>query len=154
MPEVDDVGVHAAEGFFELLAGALGGGVSAFGHEEDVVAVAGGEEFSEAFFAEALVVGVGVVEEADAAFEGGFDDLLGFFFGFGFADVEAAESEAGDGFAGVGEGAGGEYFAESITGFGGAAGEGGGEGGGGEGEVLEEGSAVHGAGYLSISLGF
>ena len=126
------------------MAGGFGVGFAAFGHEEDVVAVAGGEEFAESFFAEAFVVGVGVVEEADAAFEGGFDDFLGFFFVLGFADVEAAETEAGDGFAGVGEGAGGEDFAEGVAGFGCAVGEGGVEGGSGEGEVLEEGSTVHG----------
>ena len=83
LPEIEMIGLQAAQGFFEHLHGdvfvaAVG---ADFGHEEGLVAFAfqGDAEF---FFADAVVVFPGVVEEVDAGVDGAWRRFRWLLLGF------------------------------------------------------------------------
>ena len=152
LDEVDVVGAEAGEGLFELLVVLGDGAAVELGHEEDFLAVAVLEGFAHAEFGGAVVVVPAVVHEGDAVVDGGVDDLEA-VFGIGLlAEVEAAEADGGDGFAGGAELAV-DHVGRLRAGAGGAGGRGGslgervGGGGGyaGRGGGLEEVSAFHDA---------
>src|SRR5579884_4089175 len=96
MTDIEVIGFQAAQRFFELLHGdffipAVG---AHFGHEHHVVALAL-ERVSDPFFALAVVIFPGVVEEVDAGIERAIDDLFRRVLVFGGSDVIAAEANYG-----------------------------------------------------------
>jgi hypothetical protein len=111
LPEVEVVGLEAAEGFVELLQRGFFGAAVDFGHEENFFAVAVAKGFAHAGLACAVAVVVipTVVHEGEAAIDGGADDAEAFGFVFDFADVRAAEADAGDALAGAAELALGDF---------------------------------------------
>jgi hypothetical protein len=105
LPEVEVIGLEAAEGFIELFRGLFFGAAIHFGHEKDFVAVAVAEGFAHAGFAGAIAVVVipAIVHEGEAAVDGGAHDAEAFGFVFDFADVRSTEADAGHLFAGAAE---------------------------------------------------
>lgn len=97
LPEVEVVGLEAAQGFIELFERGFFRATVDFGHEENLVAVAIAQRFAHAGFADAVAVVVipAVVHEGEAAVDGGAHDADAFGFVFHFADVRAAEADAG-----------------------------------------------------------
>ena len=75
--------------------GGLGIACGGLGHDETDIAVLGDEQLAVAFLADAFLVGLGGVEEANAAFEGFLDGALDVAF-LEVADVPAADAEHGD----------------------------------------------------------
>ena len=146
--EVDDAGAEPVQRLIDLQRGGFGVAAVDLGHEEDALPVAILESLAHADLAGPGVVIPAVVEEGDAAVDGGADEadaLLGIGL---LADVEAAEADGGDAFAGAAElaidhvggfGAAGGSGPEGVSGGAGNRG-GGGSGGGGAEEI----TAVHG----------
>ena len=114
--EVDDVGLEAAEGVFELGVEAFGGVAVGLGHEEDLVAVAVAEGLSHALFGAASVVVPGVVHEGDSGADGGAHEEDGFGVVLHVAEVGSAETDGGDALAGGAEGAGEGIGGEGLGG--------------------------------------
>ena len=103
--QVDVIGLETLERLVDLAGGFRFGAAVDFGHEEDFVAITVGEGLAHADFTDAAVIVPAVVHEGDAAVDGLADELDGFIFAeAGLADVEAAEADGGDTFAGAAEG--------------------------------------------------
>jgi hypothetical protein len=72
--QVDVVGAESAERLVDLPRGGVAGAAVDLRHQEDLVAIAVEQRFAHALLARAAVVVPAVVEERDAAVDGGADD--------------------------------------------------------------------------------
>lgn len=102
LQEVEVIGLEPVEGFVDLFGGEFAGASVDLGHQERLGPVAVAQGQAHADFAGAIVVVPAVVEEIDAVIEGGPYNLNGFFL-VGFAEVESADADDGNAFAGASE---------------------------------------------------
>ena len=97
LPEINVVGLEAAQAFFEIALAAGVVALAVLGHQEDLLAVTvGGEGVAHDFLGATVVIVPSVVEEVDALIDRAVHDAVGFLLVLDRADVPAAEANDRD----------------------------------------------------------